>query len=178
MQKRQEEYKSHRWWMDGSTETVSSRHSRSNVPMNSWRLGQHTLVLHRFKPDKISALKRTSEHKAPPITKMLFVIDTHWQRGKNGFYNGVSLGIWDPGVVGQYRANTRLGCHLGKDLVFVLTCFVLFFLACFVFFFFLLFWERTWSWVSREVVRIWEKLWEKAWSKHIVYKFYHKVSLW
>lgn len=48
---------------------VSPRHDRPEAQMNSQRLGQHTWNLHRFKTDKIPALKRGNRQKVPPKTE-------------------------------------------------------------------------------------------------------------
>lgn len=60
--------------MDDSKEIVSSRHSRTNVHVNSHR-GIHK-PLHRFKPDRISALRGGIKHGILPLTQRLFLIDT------------------------------------------------------------------------------------------------------
>lgn len=36
--------------------------------------------VHRFKPDKVPALKRKSKQQVPPLTKKIFVIDGCWKR--------------------------------------------------------------------------------------------------
>lgn len=67
---------------------VSSRY-KTGVHMKSQRLWQHTPDLHQFKPDKMSARRRSAH-------KMLFAIDICWQRKKNSFlrcvgYNSSTL---------------------------------------------------------------------------------------
>lgn len=44
------------------------------------RLWQHEQNLHRFKPDRIPALRWGSGHRLPSLTKKLSLIDNHLQR--------------------------------------------------------------------------------------------------
>lgn len=43
---------------------------------NSWTQRQQAQDLYKFKPDKILALKRGTEHKVPLLTKKLFAVIT------------------------------------------------------------------------------------------------------
>lgn len=42
--------------MEDAKETASSKHNRSDVHRNSQRLEQHPQGLHKFKPERISAM--------------------------------------------------------------------------------------------------------------------------
>ena len=52
-------------WMDGFKETWSSRHDRTDAHMNSQKLRQYALSLHRFKPDVVPVLRWKNRHKLP-----------------------------------------------------------------------------------------------------------------
>lgn len=93
--------------MEDAKRRVSSRQNRTEAPMNSQRLWQHTQDLHGFKPDGVSAPTWRGGHGLPPLTKKLYVISTASHR-KSAFPNGVSLGHTGPipGGAGQYKVNS------------------------------------------------------------------------
>ena len=62
--------------MDDPKKTASSRHNWADIHMSLQRLLQHMQDLHRLKPDKISALRRSPGHKVPYLTEKLFAVDT------------------------------------------------------------------------------------------------------
>jgi hypothetical protein len=47
--------------------------------MNS-HIQKHTEDMHRFKAEKIPAVRRGGRHTVPSITKKLIPIDTFWER--------------------------------------------------------------------------------------------------
>lgn len=51
--------------MDSYKETKFSRHSRTNVHVDSWRLWQQAEDLHRFKPDRVPDLEGEGTHSIP-----------------------------------------------------------------------------------------------------------------
>lgn len=55
--------------MDSYKETMLSRHSRTNVRADSWRLWQQAEDLHRFKPDRVPDLER-GRYKQYPIRQL------------------------------------------------------------------------------------------------------------
>lgn len=68
--------------MNDFNKTVSSRQNRADILINVQRLWQHAQDLHRFNSDKIQALKNFHLHKALPLTKKQFGLDTFWERLK------------------------------------------------------------------------------------------------
>ena len=55
--------------MYNSKKTVLSKHNRTDMHRNYWRLWQCTQGLNRFKPDTVVALKGRREHKVPPLIR-------------------------------------------------------------------------------------------------------------
>lgn len=89
---------------------VSSRHDRPEAQMNSQRLGQHTRNLHRFKTDRISALKRGNRHKVPPKLRSCLQLILGGQRkfslfqwGVTGYRNHIQGRPPWQGVVSQHK---------------------------------------------------------------------------
>lgn len=71
-----------------SKETDSSRHNQTDEYVNSQRLQQHVHGLHRFKPDRVAALKWESEHGLPCYLQSILLC-----KGKSNFTNEVPLGV-------------------------------------------------------------------------------------
>lgn len=59
--------------MDVSKERASSRFISTDININSQRLWQHTQDVNRFKSEKMLAWNRGNGHKAPCLTKNLFI---------------------------------------------------------------------------------------------------------
>ena len=51
--------------MDSYKETMFSRHSRTNVHANSWRVWHHAEDLHRFKLDRVPELVGKGTYSIP-----------------------------------------------------------------------------------------------------------------
>ena len=49
--------------------------------------------MHRFKAEKIPAVRRGGRHTVPSITKKLIPIYTFWERGRPLFFSGVSESV-------------------------------------------------------------------------------------
>lgn len=69
------------------------RHGGTDAYVNLLRLWRHTQDRRSFKPDRISALRRESEHKVPPLTDKMFAIETFLGKGESVVINGVSLSV-------------------------------------------------------------------------------------
>ena len=59
--------------MDGIKETVSSRHNKIDMCMNSQRLGQHVQHMHTIKPDKNPRTEKGKHTQSP--TPNQYIID-------------------------------------------------------------------------------------------------------
>lgn len=71
---------------DDSKKSASSRHKQTDTHINSLRLWPHTQQgLHRFRPDRVPALRGESGQGIPPLAKKLYTTDTNLQR-KNYFF--------------------------------------------------------------------------------------------
>lgn len=68
--------------VDNIKETVSSRHNRTNVHINSQRLRLLVQGLHKVKSYKVPVLKLGREHELPLLTKKLSLIDNYSLRNK------------------------------------------------------------------------------------------------
>jgi hypothetical protein len=71
-----------------SKETVSSRHNHSDEYVHSQGLRQHTHGPHRFKPDRVAALKWGSKHRLPSYLQLILL-----GKGKSKFLQEVPLGV-------------------------------------------------------------------------------------
>lgn len=113
---------------------ASTMHNWTDTHMNLQRLWQTAKDLHRFKEDKITALKRGNRNKVSPIAKKLFAIYLHWQREKSVFSIGTSLGILS---TTQRRPVPRNSCliQMGTIFIFVVFHFMYFVLYIFVYLF-------------------------------------------
>lgn len=141
--------RSRSWWI-----TLNKKHPSNTTGIT--HIWTHRNCYSRHKTDKIPAPRRGSGHKGPSQTKKLLAIATCWEK-EIIFPQGSLTGYinFDPG---QARARELdsinwIPCFLflwGFWFVLVFLSFVLF-----VMFFFFFKKERTWSWVSREVGRIW-----------------------
>lgn len=135
---------------------LGNSHSRTNPHMNSQKLRQYVQALYKFNPDKVSALRRGSRHKIPPLTKKLFAVNTCWE-GKISFLqwsvtgniNHTARQTWCSGIVAQHTTGSMdFWCTFCFgfciDLVWVFSYWFSS-LPTFIFFpgfFFFFFWER------------------------------------
>ena len=101
----------------------------TDAHMNSERLWQHALDLHRIKPYGVPSLIGESGHWVSPLTKKLFAIETYWQWEKSVFFNGVSLGI-STTLQGRPPGSRAVGQHNTNSMFVFLVWFCL--LLCFV----------------------------------------------
>lgn len=63
--------------IDGSKETMSSGHKKTDAHMSLQTLWQNSQDLYRFKSEGSQHLERENEHGVPPQTKKICAMGTH-----------------------------------------------------------------------------------------------------
>lgn len=146
--------------VNDSKEIVSSRYNRVGSLMNSWMLWQNAQDLHNFKQDRIPAWRKGRDTKPRPNQKAIYIC---WERenqcflmGYHWVYQHTPGQVQWPGVVGQYKIDTRFLCvyaFLFWFGIFYLLFVLIFSFGGFVFVLFCSFWEKekTRSKIGREV---------------------------
>lgn len=156
--------------MSDSKETALSRHNKTEAHTNSQRLQQYTQDLHSLRPDKTPALR--SGHKVPSLTKKLVCSRYPLRKGKSVVPNGENQLNSRAGLMPRCSWLTQndsmfvvFACFLFYFLIFDLLWAFCCFFTPFLFIlrgFLLREMEREkkyrWSWVGRQLRKIWKKL--------------------